>query len=596
MPKTLSLIRDHGNARRPGIVGWMNPPRVDKLRAALSEGNWDRAIAMLQKVDPAVAADVFQEMPFDQQQILFRRLPLDFAAQLVAAFPYYHAYVLLHSRPVEELTAIVERMQPMDRIQFIEQLPEETWQHLMDELHAAPIAAEVEVPAPAPVVPSAPAEEPIIQARRVEKRFQRPDGASIQVIAPTDLSVDPGMILALLGPSGSGKSTLLRMLSGLAQPTAGEVLWRGKPFHEATPNVAIVFQSFALFPWLTVLENVEVPLLARGQEHSERHQRAIQALASVGLTGFENAYPKELSGGMKQRVGFARALAVEPEILFMDEPFSALDVLTAENLRGELLELWSGKKIPTRSIFLVTHNIEEAVLLADRVIVLGRHPASIRADFRIPLTQPRDRNAAEFLLYVDYIYKLMTEPELEPAPLAAPGTTPRKPFQRLPHARPGGIAGLLELINDRGGKEDLYHVADELQLEVDDLLPLIESSTLLSFAKSDKGDVEITPAGKVFAEADIATRKNLFREAILANVALLKQIVSGLQGKSDHTMPLEFFRDILDEHFSREESQRQIEPALDWGRYADLFEYDSQGDRLTLFQPSTSEGSEVEPH
>jgi NitT/TauT family transport system ATP-binding protein len=371
----------------------------------------------------------------------------------------------------------------------------------------------------------------------------------------------------------------------LTAPTRGEVLWHGRPLAEADPNVAIVFQSFALFPWLTVLDNVEVPLLARGLSHPQRHRRALKTLGSVGLHGFENAYPKELSGGMKQRVGFARALAVEPEILFMDEPFSALDVLTAENLRGELLELWLGKKIPTRSIFLVTHNIEEAVLLADRVIVLGSHPAHIRADFRIPLAQPRERNAAEFLLYVDYIYKLMTEPDtVATAAPTASGPAAKKQFQRLPHARPGGIAGLLELLNDRGGKEDLYHVADELQMEVDDLLPIVEGAVLLAFAKSDKGDVEITPEGKAFAEADIATRKALFREAVLAHVSLLKQMYNVLQSKTDHAIPLEFFRDILDEHFASDETQHQIETALDWGRYADIFEYDSASDRLTQHQ------------
>ena len=233
------------------------------------------------------------------------------------------------------------------------------------------------------------------------------------MIAPTTLFVEEGVIVALLGPSGSGKSTLLRMLSGLAVPSAGEVLWHGKPLIGPSQDAAIVFQSFALFPWLTVLENVEVPLLARGMKHTERHHRALKTLHSVGLKGFETAYPKELSGGMRQRVGFARALAVEPEILFMDEPFSALDVLTAETLRGELLELWLGHKIPTKSIFLVTHNIEEAVLLAGRIIVLGRNPAKIRADFRVSLKQPRNRNSAEFLVYVDYIYKLMTQPQLE---------------------------------------------------------------------------------------------------------------------------------------------------------------------------------------
>ncbi len=573
------------------------PPAVEKLRANIAQARWDQAIAILHQFDPDNAAALLMRLPFEEQQALFRNLPTGLAAALVPAFPYYHAYLLLHSRPIDEMKAIVDAMHPGERMQFFDELPEETWQQLMDELGAKETLPSP-VPEVQPIAPAAAPEPPIIEARRIEKGFERPGGGEMQVIAPTDLAIEPGLITALLGPSGSGKSTLLRILSGLTSPTRGEVLWHGRPLRESDPNVAIVFQSFALFPWLTVLENVEVPLLARALDHSKRHRRALKTLGVVGLRGFENAYPKELSGGMKQRVGFARALAVEPEVLFMDEPFSALDVLTAENLRGELLELWLGKKIPTRSIFLVTHNIEEAVLLADRVIVLGHHPATIRADFRIPLHQPRERNAAEFLLYVDYIYKLMTAPELEPAAPSTLGPAPKKPFQRLPHARPGGIAGLLELLNDRGGKEDLYHIADELQMEVDDLLPIVEAATLLSFAKSDKGDVEITPAGKVFAEADISTRKALFREAVLANVSLLKQMYSCLQSKSDHTMPLEFFRDILDEHFSSDETQRQIETALDWGRYADIFTYDSESDRLSLYQPSAAldAAGEVQPH
>jgi NitT/TauT family transport system ATP-binding protein len=572
------------------------PPAVEKLRASLAQARWDTAIAILHQWDVDTAAALLTRIPYEEQQALFRKLPVDFAAKLLPAFPYYQAYLLLHSRPTEEMKAIVDSMHPGERMQFFDELPEETWQTLMDELgakEAAPSTIEV----PEPIAPAAAPEPAIIEARQIEKGFERPGGGEMQVIAPTDLSVEPGMITALLGPSGSGKSTLLRMLSGLTIPTRGEVLWHGRPMAQSDPNVAIVFQSFALFPWLTVIDNVEVPLLARGLPHSQRHRRALKTLGSVGLRGFENAYPKELSGGMKQRVGFARALAVEPEILFMDEPFSALDVLTAENLRGELLELWIGKKIPTRSIFIVTHNIEEAVLLADRVIVLGRYPAGIRADFRIPLSQPRERNAAEFLLYVDYIYKLMTEPDLEAAaaPTAA-GPAAKRQFQRLPHARPGGIGGLLELLNDRGGKEDLYHVADELQMEVDDLLPIVEASVLLAFAKSDKGDVEITPEGKAFAEADISTRKTLFREAVLAHVSLLKQMHNALHSKADHAMPLEFFRDILDEHFASDETQRQIDTALDWGRYADIFEYDSASDRLTLHRPvSTVEGGEPQP-
>ena len=569
----------------------MNSPPADKLRALISQESWDHAVTMLRRLDPAEAADLFMGIPFEEQQALYRRLPMDFAARLTGIFPYYHAYVLLHSRPIAELTSIVDRMDPADRLHFFDELPQQAWQRLTDELQGRHPAEAVEAP---PAAVRAPAEaEPIVEARQIEKGYERPGGGVVQVIAPTSLSVEPGVIVALLGPSGSGKSTLLRMLTGLTPPSGGEVLWHGKPLDGSNPNVAIVFQSFALFPWLTVLDNVEVPLLARAIGHSDRHRKALRALHSVGLKGFETAYPKELSGGMKQRVGFARALAVEPEILFMDEPFSALDVLTAENLRGELMELWLNKRIPTRSIFLVTHNIEEAVLLADRVIVLGRNPARIRADFRVPVDRPRDRKAAEFLLYVDYIYKLMTQPELVAGPPTARGVPPKLPHQMLPHARRGAIAGLLELLNDRG-KQDLYRVADDLQMDVNDLLPIVEAASLLAFATSDRGDVEITPRGRQFAEADIAGRKQLFRESVLANVALLQQMHGALHSKSDHSMPLEFFRDILREHFPESEVARQIETALNWGRYGDIFTYDSASDTLALHEPALEEAEAVQ--
>jgi NitT/TauT family transport system ATP-binding protein len=353
---------------------------------------------------------------------------------------------------------------------------------------------------------------------------------------------------------------------------------------EAQPNVAIVFQSFALFPWLTVFENVEAPLIARGMEHSERHRRVLKSLGTVGLKGFESAYPKELSGGMKQRVGFARALAVEPEILFMDEPFSALDVLTAENLRRELMELWSDKKISMRSIFIVTHNIEEAVQLADRVVVLGTNPATVRADFCIPLAHPRDRKSAAFLVYVDYIYKVMTQPRLDLAP-PTPGAEKPK-WQMLPHTRPGSIAGLLELVADHGGEEDLYHLAEQLLLEVDDLLPILDGATLLGFATASEGDVKITPEGRAFAEADIAHRKAIFTKAALAHVTLLQKMKQALESRSDHVMPVEFFHDLLDEHFTESEVEKQLETALNWGRYAEIFGYDPETDKLQLNPPS----------
>ena len=426
----------------------------------------------------------------------------------------------------------------------------------------------------------------IIQANAVEKYYPQPDGNKIEVIAPTDLEVTPGKIVCLLGPSGSGKSTLLRMLTGLSQPSSGEVLWHGKAIDGHIPNVSIVFQSFALFPWLTVLDNVEAPLVARGMAAIERHKRALKMIDTVGLDGFETAYPKELSGGMKQRVGFARALVVEPEVLFMDEPFSALDVLTAENLRSELLELWLSKKMPTTAIFVVTHNIEEAVLLADRVIVLGRNPGRIRSDFEIDIPQYRDRKAPRFLAYVDYIYKTLTRPDEEaavPGKAERPGDgrpRQRTKFQMLPHARPGGIAGFLELLSDRGGRDDLYKLADELAMNVDDLLPIVEASEMLGFAALREGDVEVTPEGRTFAEADIQTQKGIFRDAALKNVAILRLIENTLHAKRDHAIGEEFFRDILDEHFSSDEVERQFETALNWGRYAEIFDYDSETGRI----------------
>ena len=455
----------------------------------------------------------------------------------------------------------------------------------------------------------------IIEAVAVEKSYPQPDGTRIQVVGATTLAIESGKIIALLGPSGCGKSTLLRILTGLSQPSSGTILWHGKPLNGQVPNVAIVFQSFALFPWLTVLENVEAPLEAKGVPAVERHKRALRTLDTVGLDGFETAYPKELSGGMKQRVGFARALVVEPEVLFMDEPFSALDVLTAENLRGELLELWLNKKMPTSAIFIVTHNIEEAVMLADRVMVLGRNPARVRSDFNIRLKHPRDRKSARFVELVDYIYKIMTEPDVEHAPPDAETTAeiilPKggltkealqkqegpirtAKYQMLPHARVAGIAGLTELLRDRGGREDLFRLAEDLVMDVEDLLPILEACALLGFALLKEGDVQITPAGIEFADADIQQRKVLFRQAALEHVTILKQIESVLKRKADHSIADEFFHDILDEYFAEDEVQRQFETAMNWGRYAEIFDYDRESGRLMLTETSVESAPAAE--
>lgn len=579
---------------------------MSTLSKLANREQWTEAVALLNGIPVSTAAEWLGQLPDGQQQKLFRLLPPELAAKLLGSFPYYHQYILLHTRPAAEIRHILDAMPPQDRMQLLDELPEEAWQRLAEEIgetiEKPTVAPPAKAPPPVrpvvqkPVVPiESPVGEPIIEARAVEKSFLQPDGERVQVVAPLDLRIYPGTIIALLGASGCGKSTLLRILSGLTQPSSGEVLWDSRPLTQSLPNVAIVFQSFALFPWLTVLENVEAPLLARAVDADTRRQRALSAITTVGLKGFESAYPKELSGGMRQRVGFARALVVQPKVLFMDEPFSALDVLTAENLRGELLELWQTKKIDTKAIFIVTHNIEEAVSLADRVIVLGRNPARIRADFHIALPQPRDHKSPQFLLYVDFIYKVMTKPEEQVAPPELQKLQPRPPRQMLPHARPGGIAGLLEMLVDADGEEDLYHLAERLHMEVDDLLPIIDGAVLLGFARLEEGDVRITLIGKQVAEADIARRKLLFRDAALSHIQLFQQIVKTLEAKSDHSIPLELFRDILDEHFPDNEVQRQLETAMDWGRYSGMFSYDPETERLVLMAEPVAATAQTTP-
>jgi NitT/TauT family transport system ATP-binding protein len=439
--------------------------------------------------------------------------------------------------------------------------------------------------------------EAIIRAEKIEKYYAQPSENRIQVISATDLSIVPGEIVALLGPSGSGKSTMLRMLTGLSRPSAGQVYWHEKPIAETEINVAIVFQSFALFPWMTVLENVEAPLKARGIAPDERRKRSLKMLDTVGLDGFEAAYPKELSGGMRQRVGFARALVVEPEVLFMDEPFSALDVLTAENLRSELLELWSHKTMPTKAVFIVTHNIEEAVLLADRIIVLGRNPGHIRTDFKVQIPQPRDKKSEPFTQLVDYIYKVLTRPDVtpteDPAQLQRVRDQRQMKYQMLPHARPGGVAGLLELLLDKAGRDDIYRLADDLAFEIDDLLPIVDAAQLLGFLNIEEGDAVITESGAEFGNSEILRQKELFRTAAIENVLLLRQIRRALETKSDHTIPEEFFLDMLDEQFSDEESLKQIETAVNWGRYAELFDFDA-GKRRFVLADAEEESATVE--
>mgnify|MGYP006276036091 CR=1 FL=1 len=424
----------------------------------------------------------------------------------------------------------------------------------------------------------------LVSLRHVDKAYRQPNGNSITILENISLELRGGEIVALLGPSGSGKSTLMRIITGLIEPSNGEVLYRNRPMQGLNPGAAIVFQSSALYPWLTVQDNVELGLKAMGIHPKARKPRALEMIDIIGLDGFENAYPKELSGGMRQRVGFARALAVQPELLCMDEPFSALDVLTAENLRFELLDLWLERRIPTRSILIVTHNIEEAVILADRIIVLGRNPGRIRADFSVTLPHYRDRKSAEFQSTVDRIYRILTNPDLDEEQPLPTVITPSEPepetYPSLPHVRIGSVAGLLELIEDR--REDLFRLGQELQLEVDDILPIVDAAKLLGLAEVKEGDIYLTPQGQQFIAGSIDERKTLIRDQMLTRVRLVQQISTLLRAKRNQRVPEELILDILERYFTTQEASRQLMTAIDWGRYAELYSFDEPSGEIFL--------------
>lgn len=412
--------------------------------------------------------------------------------------------------------------------------------------------------------------EVLLRARGLTKAYAGADG-ELPVLGGIDLEVRAGEIVALLGRSGSGKSTLLRCLAGLVPAGSGEVTYRGEPLTGANPGTAMVFQTFALLPWLTVRQNVELGLEAKGVGREERARAAVQAIDLIGLDGFESAYPKELSGGMRQRVGFARALVVEPDVLMMDEPFSALDVLTAENLRGELLELWESGQFPTRAVVLVTHNIEEAVLMADRVAVLGARPyGTIRETFAVDLPRPRDRRSTGFSDLVDEVYRVMT---------GRPKDTPRLSGRRtlgntpLPPASVDGLSGLAEILaRHEGDRADVADLADGLGLEVDDLLPQIDALELLGLAEVEGGELALTPLGSAFARADVQESKRVFAEAALA-APLVSLLATSLTRTP--TLRRGFFRDLLSHHFTAEQVEGQLETATDWGRYGELYTYDA---------------------
>ncbi len=419
--------------------------------------------------------------------------------------------------------------------------------------------------------------------------FPKADGEDLLVLNDINLMMKDGEIVGLLGRSGSGKSTLLRLIAGLAQPISGKVMYRGHEVTGPAPGIAMVFQTFALFPWLTVLENVQLGLEALGLPEAEIRQRALAGIDLIGLDGYESAYPRELSGGMRQRVGFARALVVHPNILLMDEPFSALDVLTAETLRTDFLDLWIEGKLPIKGVLLVTHNIEEAVLMCDRILVFSRNPGHIIEEIKVDLPQPRSRLEPAFRDLVERIYVAMTARSVEPPPRVSSDRFVGMGIEMvLPRVSANAMSGLIEAVAGApyDGKADLPVIASALRMEDDALFPVAEALQLLRFAEIEGGDIQLTETGKQFAEAGVDDRKKLFQRQLLAYVPLAAHIHRVLQERAHHHAPRRRFLDELEDHMAADAAQHTLRAVVGWARFAEAFAYSDRSETFSLDNPS----------
>jgi NitT/TauT family transport system ATP-binding protein len=428
-----------------------------------------------------------------------------------------------------------------------------------------------------------PPQDLILTLRGVNSGFPRGSG-EVRVLEDVELSLRAGEIVGLLGRSGSGKSTLLRIISGLIRPSSGKVIYRGQPVNGPAEGIAMVFQTFALFPWLTVLQNVEAGLQALAVPPRESRRRALSAIDLIGLDGFESAYPRELSGGMRQRVGFARALVVEPTILLLDEPFSALDVLTAETIRTDLLDLWIEHRLPTKSMLLVTHNIEEAVFMCDRILLFSSNPGRVSAEIEVTFPHPRNRLDAAFRELVDDIYAKMTA---RPTTGAADHPHRLHLASRLPAVSTNMMAGLIETVAapPHDGEADLPDIARSLQLEVDDLFPVAEVLQYLGFAEIKEGDIQLSADARNFAELDPQTRKKMFAERLLASVPLAQHIKHVLDERPGHRAPRVRFEQELEDYLSDAAAEETLDAVIAWGRYAEIFAYNDQAEMFSLEDP-----------
>ncbi len=431
----------------------------------------------------------------------------------------------------------------------------------------------------------------LLQVSEVSKSFPKPDGHELLVLQGVNLQLVEGQIVGLLGRSGSGKSTLLRLIAGLAEPSGGALHYLGSPVSGPALGISMVFQSFALFPWLTVFENVALGLEAQRLPRAEIRHRTLAAIDLIGLDGFESAYPRELSGGMRQRVGFARALVVHPNILLMDEPFSALDILTAETLRTDFLDLWSEGRMPIKGVILVTHNIEEAVLMCDRILVFGSNPGRVLSEIEVSLPQPRDRLDPAFRELVERIYVEMTARSNGPANAASA----RSEFfpglgigTQLPRVSSNEMAGLLEAVAAApfNGKADLPKIASDLQMEIDELFPVAETLQMLRLAELEGGDLKLTEAGLDFANAAPDERKRVFARQLLTYVPLAAHLRRVLDERTSHVARRSRFIDELEDFMSEESAEETLSVLISWGRYAEIFAYEDESERFTLENPA----------
>ena len=424
--------------------------------------------------------------------------------------------------------------------------------------------------------PASPAPAPLCELRKVQHDFAMPNGAPRRVLEDIDVAIRPNEVVALLGPSGCGKSTILRILAGLIKPTAGEVLYHGKTLEGLNRGVAMVFQSFALYPWMTVTGNIEIVLEAAGLGRADIEERVTTSIRMVGLTGFEEAYPRELSGGMKQRVGMARALSTRPEMLFMDEPFSQVDALTAEAMRAEVLDIWAEKKQHTSSILMVSHDIKEVAFMADRIVVLSANPGRVRTVVDNRLPRPRDYRSPEVLRLVDQLHDIITGAEMPDAPPES--AHEHATFEPLPDAAPLRLVGLLEYLDAHGGKEDLFRIAADTNQEFGVVIGLVKAGEMLDFLDTPRRLVVLTSDGERFVKASHHDRKAVWREQLL-KLRLFQEVrkMLAVDGRVSREQVLE----LIMLEMPHENYDKVFDTLVHWARSGDLFAYDEGSETLT---------------